>query len=133
MGCTVNHPHGECNDVTHKFQALQSERDALRTLLGRERDQFGKMECELKRELKEVKFARRTENDGYNQKFDHCFQNHIKQIVSKDAEIARLRGALGKIVNKISPLYAKEHGILVSSCLTIASDALAGERGEGVV
>lgn len=30
MGCTVNKPHDECNDVTHKFQALESERDVLK-------------------------------------------------------------------------------------------------------
>lgn len=25
MSCTFDQPHGDCNDVTHKFQALQSE------------------------------------------------------------------------------------------------------------
>lgn len=30
MACTVNHPHGDCPDVMHKYQALESERDTLK-------------------------------------------------------------------------------------------------------
>lgn len=33
MGCTVDRPHDDCHDITHKFQSLESERDVLKAEL----------------------------------------------------------------------------------------------------
>lgn len=49
MSCTFDHPHDDCPDVTHKYQALESERDSLRReleLLGVYKAVTGKMEID---------------------------------------------------------------------------------------
>lgn len=76
---------------------LQTERDRLSNLLEMANLTIKKDAQEisrLKAEVESLTVARRTESEGYNEKFDHCFKNHIAQIVNLEAKADKMAGAL---------------------------------------
>lgn len=113
MGGDINFE--EINKNMHKdiyWQAgeidrLEKENASLRTTLATERDQFGKRETEHIKKVR-IEIGRRTLAEG---------------------KIIKLEVALENIINKIVPIYAKEHGILVSEIVVLAKQALSAEEG----